>query len=265
LQEHLQRAAATSTSQSTAAEALARIDDYLSEFIGSNRRNTAKPLRRAIDRLEAAEESLRLARKHHSEYLELVAAANDLRRKTEELERRIDLGSTALAVREAEQWSARLGEAIKISRNLAGTAPDVETGDNKLEQEVASTLQAWRQRPAPPKLDGLSSQELESLIAPLPVEAPKGDLEPRKETEEAFGAFESIGREMSFHENPRPAGTDAPDVGAAPADELRNLAASLSRPRPAPFSALEEQARSLAAERDRLSRGARFRRLLMIA
>src|SRR5215467_320386 len=91
LQEHLQRAAATSTSQSTAAQALARIDEFLSEHIGSNRRNTAKPLRRAIDRLEAAEESVRLARRDHLEYLELVARANDLRRKTQDLERRLEL------------------------------------------------------------------------------------------------------------------------------------------------------------------------------
>jgi hypothetical protein len=265
LQEHLQRAAASSSSQSTAAQALARIEEYLSEFIGSNRRNTAKPLRRAIDRLEAAEESMRLARAGHAEYLKLVATASSLRRKNEDLERRLELAAAAAAVREAEQWSARLGEAIKISRNFSGSSPNLEAGDNKLEQEVASVLQAWRQRPAPPKLDGPSSEELRSLIAPLPVEAPKGDLEPRKEVEEAFGAFESLGREISFHENARPAGVDAPHAGQSSADELRNLAASISRPRPAPNAPVEEQAANLARERDRIRRRVRNIRLVLIA
>src|SRR5262249_3273278 len=169
--------------------------------------------------------------------------ANDWRRKTQNLERRLELASAAVSVREAEEWSARLGEAIMISRNLSGSSPDVEAGDNKLEQDVAAALQAGRQRPAPPKLEGPGSEELKLLIAPLPLEAPKGDLEPRTETEEAFGAFESIGREISFHENARPAGTDAPSIGQSSAEELRNLAASISKARPAPASALEDQAR----------------------
>jgi hypothetical protein len=264
LQEQLQRAAATSTSQSTAAQALARIEEYLSDHIGSNRKNTAKPLRHAIDRLEAAQESVRLAHRDHAQYLELVATANDLRHKTEDLERRLQMGTAAVSVREAEEWSARLGEAIKISRNLSGSSPNVEPGDNKLEQEVASVLQAWRQRPAPPKLDGAGSDELRLLIAPLPTDQPKGDVEPRPETEEAFGAFESIGREISFHENAKPAGTDAPNIAQSSADELRNLAAAISKPRPAPASAIEEQSRSVAAERDRLSRLVRNRRLFLV-
>jgi hypothetical protein len=265
LQEHLQRAAASSSGQSTAAQALARIDEYLTEFVGSNRRNTAKPLRRAIDGLEAAEESLRQARAGHAEYLKLIATASELRRKNEDFQRRLELATAAVSVREAEQWSARLGEAIKISRNFSGSSPNLEAGDNKLEQEVASALQAWRQRPAPPKLDGPGSGELKALIAPLPTEVPKGDLEPRKEVEEAFGAFESLGREIAFHENARPAGADAPDAGQATAEELRNLAASIARPRPAPTAALEEQAAGLAAERDRLYRRTRNTRLVLIA
>ena len=264
LQEQLQRAAATSTSQSTAAQALARIDEFLSEHIGSNRKNTAKPLRHAIDRLEAAQESVRLAHRDHAQYLELVATANDLRRKTEDLERRLQMASAAVSVREAEEWSARLGEAIKISRNLSGSSRNVEPGDNKLEQEVASALQAWRQRPAPPKLDGANSDELKLLIAPLPADPPKGDLEPRPETEDAFGAFESIGREISFHENARPAGTDAPNIAQSSSDELRTLAATISKARPMAASSLEEQARSVAADRNRLSRKTRNRRFFLI-
>ena len=45
LQEHLQRAAATAGTDATAAVAIAKLEDFSSSFVGTERRNSARPLR----------------------------------------------------------------------------------------------------------------------------------------------------------------------------------------------------------------------------
>lgn len=71
LREHLQRAADTSGADVTAAAALARIEAFQREFVGQNRANSTKPLRRARERFEAAKEDLERAQQEHAEFLRL--------------------------------------------------------------------------------------------------------------------------------------------------------------------------------------------------
>ncbi|MFQ5790802.1 MAG: AAA family ATPase, partial [Acidobacteriota bacterium] len=58
LQEHLQRAASTAGTDSTAARALWIIEEFQREQVGTDRPNSRKPLRRAMDRRREAEAAL---------------------------------------------------------------------------------------------------------------------------------------------------------------------------------------------------------------
>ena len=88
LQEHLQRAAATARTDTTAAAALDRITAFERDHVGLDRANSTKPLRRALTNVKAAEERRDAAQRHHDEYLRLAEEADALRDKAAEQTRR---------------------------------------------------------------------------------------------------------------------------------------------------------------------------------
>lgn len=91
LQEDLQRAAATAGTQETAAGAIALIDDFLSEKLGSDRANSRKRLRAAIDCVESSGRALDEANSQHGEYLHQLARADEAAARAEQAARHLAL------------------------------------------------------------------------------------------------------------------------------------------------------------------------------
>jgi len=79
LQDELQRAAASAARHATAAEALSRLDEFYREHVGQDRVHSTKPLRRAKERLSAAQSALLAAQQTHSDWLITEARALDQR------------------------------------------------------------------------------------------------------------------------------------------------------------------------------------------
>ena len=69
LQNELQRAAATAGTDSTAAAALERLENFRRENVGQDRANSTKPLRTAKKRHGQAQQELNRANEAHAKYL----------------------------------------------------------------------------------------------------------------------------------------------------------------------------------------------------
>ncbi|MFN8526319.1 MAG: AAA family ATPase [Chloroflexota bacterium] len=113
LQEHLQRAAATAGSESTAAAALDRLDRFQREAVGRDQANSTRPLRRARDRAELLERELEEARGAHAAY-ERLAERVDVLDQASRLER-----GSPVAEREAQ---AQRGEIAALDQRLTALA-----------------------------------------------------------------------------------------------------------------------------------------------
>ena len=176
LQEHLQRAAATGGTDSTAAKALASIDAYLREHVGLDRANSTKPLRRAVERARAAENRLDEANYEHQAYIELLARAEELDRGAEEAERTLRVVEAAWALEKARRWEKRLDKARQLTA-LYPKPPPSPVQDDALAREVAGALEAWESAPPEGELIGPTPTELRAQIDALPA-PPRGDLQP---------------------------------------------------------------------------------------
>ncbi|MQA98844.1 MAG: AAA family ATPase [Actinobacteria bacterium] len=216
LQEHLQRAAATGGTDSTAAKALSTIEAYLRDHVGLDRANSTKPLRRAIERLRAAENGLDEATYEHEAYIELLARAEALDRSATEAANLLRVVEAAWALEKARRWEKRLDKARQLA-SLYPTAPPSPVEDDSLAREVAGALEAWESAPDGGELIGPSPAELQAQIDALP-EMPDGDLEPDPRVVRARDEVVLAGREIERVAAQEPA---APEAGSPPLPSAR--------------------------------------------
>ncbi|HEX6473912.1 MAG TPA: AAA family ATPase, partial [Candidatus Limnocylindria bacterium] len=111
LQEQMQRAAATRGTDATAAEAIARLEEYRRDAVGADTVAAKGPLRTAKNRLGAAETSLAEARRHHADYLEQGSIVEELELRAAEAGRRLAGAEAAHARMLATEAAARFTRA----------------------------------------------------------------------------------------------------------------------------------------------------------
>ncbi len=228
LQTYLQRAATLSRADTTAAEALKRLDEFQRENVGTFWATT-KPLRIATDRFENAQKGLADTRSKHDDYLRLVAGADELERKLREADQALRLFEAARVRREAMNWERRLERAYTLGEKFEDGPPADAVADDGLAQLVATALEMWGNRPPSIHLDGRTADELRSQIAALPA-MPSGDLEPHSDVATAAAQFHEANRLLETHRSMKPGQAqdiNAPDVTL---DELRELTDTLERP-----------------------------------
>lgn len=232
LQEYLQRAADNAGRDETAAGALALIDQFLREQVGQNRSNSTKPLRVALNALEAAKSRLERARQEHQDFLDLSAQYEQAAAAAAAAETELRIAQAAHAGAEADASARRYRHARDLAAKYpAGEPRSPVKDDGGLAQEVTSAISVWDRRPSIPVLSGESADEIRGKIAALP-QAPEGDLKPAPAVLEAEADFADLRRRLELYRQTPPAAHVAPDTGGATAGELRNLAHDLSVPEP---------------------------------
>ncbi|MGH2455366.1 MAG: ATP-binding protein, partial [Candidatus Limnocylindria bacterium] len=188
LQDQMQRAAATHGTDATAAEAIARLEQFRRDAVGADTAAAKGPLRTARSRLAAAEARLLEARTLHEEYLGRSAAVEELQARVGDLAQRLAAAEAAVAGRSATAVGQRLARA----EALAARHPDPPSPlAARAEQAdaVAAGLEAWTARPAAPTLEGATAEHLAAELAALP-EVPVGDLRPDPTTVDWLRAME---------------------------------------------------------------------------
>lgn len=248
LQEHLQRAAATSGVDATAAAAISALERFRKEHVGLNRANSTKPLAKALQRVAAARDALERASSMHGEFLELSTRAEELRSERQEADKKLRLAEAAVAARRAKEWQVLLNEAEELLARHPDGPPVSSIEDDKLAQDVATAIRAWQGLPELAKLEGPNSSELREQIETLP-DMPKGDLKPHPDVSGARNAYLDVGRALDRHREERPPQPVWPDTGGLSEEDLRNLARDLDTSEPARDSSLE---RRLALARERV-------------
>ena len=164
LQDELQRASDTADRDGTAAEALARLREFRTEFVGSQRAPT-KPLRSTEDRARRAQRQLELAQAGHEEYLSNWMIVDELNQRASELERRLGVLRAARAVAEVSEATERLKRAQELNSRFPGGAPRRLSQDDNIVRQVASALTGWSQRPTVRDPEGETIQVLEAQLA----------------------------------------------------------------------------------------------------
>ncbi len=252
LQHVLQQAAATGADAATADEALARISDFQSKRVGTERAPT-RPLAKALahrdqrraERAEAAEQQrtfLELgARRDAAEHARQQAQATSDRLRAEQQRRHV------------QARAAQLAEAEDLAAALPEDAPPDPAAEDDLAEAVATARSRWEARPpAPEPLEGRDAAALRAELAELP-EAPEGDTEPDPSVEQAATDHAYAARRLDEHGAQRPEPGGAAPVDADPA-ALRETAAILERPLPEVPADVAERVRTLQTARTRAQR-----------
>ena len=258
LQGELQRAAASAARDATAAEAIARMENFQREQVGQDRANSTKPFQRAKVRVAVANASLATAKRKHAQWLSAEAQALEQRRKADEEELRQRMLHALRARREAESWRAKLERARRLFEASRGGRPALLSDDEALAGEVAAALGLWRSKPEVRVLTGQSSADIRAEIEKLPS-IPIGDRTPRAEVVSARNAYDRAIQALELHEVHRPADIPLIDTKGLTADQLRELARALETDVPLVDSGLEAsyretQARLEGVQRSRSSR-----------
>ncbi len=236
LQEYLERAAATSTADTTAEEALARIAAYKKDRVGLLRAGSRGPLAAATRRLKEARDALDKAEERFESYQELLAQRHSAEVEVRQVEQQLKAVVEHEHERQRrEQWAEiraaerRLEQARQLSEEAASTGTTAVDKDPV--RAVTRALATFESRPAEPSdLDGPTAEELEQQLAALP-DMPDGDLEPSRDVAKLVDRWRAERHRLAAHDEnePSPAGTSA--VPTAPS-ELRRLADELELPVP---------------------------------
>ena len=164
LQQDMQRAAATAGTDATAAEALARLDEYRAEHVGSRRAPT-KPLRVSEDEAVEANAALERARARHGEYMEHRARVERLERTARDAQLQADAVRAALAAVEADTFEDRLERVRELNARFPDGAPHPSPVRDALASRVATALTSWKNRPGLAELTGPTTEEIDRMIA----------------------------------------------------------------------------------------------------
>jgi DNA repair protein SbcC/Rad50 len=240
LQEQMQRAAATRGSDATAAEAIARLEEFRRDAVGADTVAAKGPLRTAKNRAAAAEAILAEARRQHTDYLERSSEAEELELRAAEAGQRLAGAEAAHARMIATEASARATRAQELTARYPSQPPSLAARDEQADR-VAAALEAWAGRPELPVLDERTAATISAEIAGLPP-APVGDTRPHASVTEALRAVDLAGESAALlGERPQ-----VPD-GASSQTEvraLRELARRLRTPQLSPSPAHASEGRT---------------------
>jgi hypothetical protein len=189
LQEQMQRAAASHGTDATAAEAIARLEQFRRDAVGVDRVGARGPLRAAKDRLAGLEARLAEAHRQHGEYLDRSAELEVAERRVTDARRATLRAEGELAALQATEARRRHAEAAELAARHAGPPQPFAARDAAADQ-VAGALDAWEARPQVVALEGPSVAELEEELAGLPADTVDGDLEPHESVREALRALD---------------------------------------------------------------------------
>ena len=178
LQDELQRAAATAGTDETAADALQRLRDFHGEHVGSERAWT-KPRYRAREAVDEARRELDRAREAHQQYLERSSEVEEAEAHVHTLERQTDAARAVLAQAEASRAEGHVGRARELSARLPEGPPRRAAEEDRVTQDVATALEAWRSRPDQLEPGGPTIEELETQLAEIDKELVSTKSTPR--------------------------------------------------------------------------------------
>ncbi len=146
LQRHLQRAASTAGADQTAVAALARIDRFRAESVGTDRAPT-RPLRRATDAVGRARDTLDRAVANHAEYERRLVELGEVRAAAARAEVAVSRHEVMAAARQAAQARALAAEASELAGRLAGAGDGERAPAGEATAvTVAAALALWRGR-----------------------------------------------------------------------------------------------------------------------
>lgn len=262
LQEQLQRAASTAGTDATAAAAIARLERFQKENVGTSNINSRRPLRAAINRLEAARDALAQAQGEHVEYLRLVEEVDRLRENAGEADRGVSVAEAASAIMRAEILKRRLERAQALTAKYP-EEPKAEYQSDELAQQVTRALHAWENRPEPVKLEKPTAAELTRELEAMPA-LPDGDTEVHSSVADAKERFRAATWALKVHDEHRPTERDAPDAGGLGESDLRDLARELEVEIPQIEEKLQEQVARAQRRLSEASRGNDRRRLWFV-
>lgn len=248
LQTHMRRAAATCAINSNGASALQLIEGFRAEYVGEDRANSTRPLRRAIRRVETMKAALETARAEHARYLELIASENVGRGKLEKLRLELNLARAVIAHRDADDWERRLERIQEILKNH----PERPSADldhlNDLVSQVSSALKVWRERPVLPDLSGATAAEIEAEIEGLPA-WPDGDVEPDPQVLKTEADYHASKYALTLHTQAEPPQAAFPKTAGFSSEQLRQFCSIMQEPEPAADPRVEQLSRITINER----------------
>lgn len=231
LQECLQQAAASATTDTTAAAAIERIESFQRERVGLDRANSTKPLRQAIDRLSEARAALEQAQKAHEEYLSRLDLVDTVRKRARSSAARAQAAEAVASAQRAARLESRVQRVRELTDRFGDKPPTTATSDDALAQQARNALTTWEQRPASPIDPQPSSKVIQAEIDLLPPN-PDGDIEVHQSVQSAIEVLKAAISQLGMHDQARPAEPATPPQVAAGDQELLDLASALEAPRP---------------------------------
>jgi hypothetical protein len=226
LQDYLQRAAATARADSSAAAALERLKEFRAERVGLDRANSTKPLRRARQRVDQASNALQEATAAHEQFVRADDDAAGLEHEAASREGQLRLAEAAHAAELARSFRHRVERVTELSARYP-SEPAARTTDDKLAQQIASALDAWRNIPSPPQPLLETSDLLRVELDSLPS-APGGDRRSHPTVDSTRRELELARSACDLHESSRVTPPSFPAAGGLDADDLRLLATALA-------------------------------------
>lgn len=230
LQEHLQRAAATAGTDATAAAAIEHLEAFWSERVGLQRRNSTRPLQKALNDAERAEASLQRAREAHDAHQGLAAKVDAAKATFAEA----DLTLRLVEAARHRDDAARLQQTVDRARELHGRfpngAPADMAADDELAGKVTAAVTTWRNRPDPVDLAGDSSEELERRLESLPP-VPTGDTRVHEKVDKAKRRLATAQQALELI-GAAPSQPTQPHTGRASIETLLELANDLEAQAP---------------------------------
>lgn len=226
LQEHMQRAAASANTESTAAAALDRLDQYQKENVGLDRSNSTRPLRAARNRAQISITQLDRARDLHAEFVGQMAEIEEIEVEVNQSELQLQLVEAALLARDATAQKVKLERA----RVLVSKYPTPPTSQSEYESTADAcrlAVDRWENKPAEIELSGASAMELMEQISQLPP-MPVGDTEPHSDVVGAKEAYLPAVSHLERHLLERPPEPTEVHSGGLSLNEVQALAEELS-------------------------------------
>lgn len=165
LQDDMQRAAATAGADETAARALAILDSYRRDEVGTNHPASKKPLRQSGIRARQARAALEEAREANASYLQRRLAVDSREQDAQDARRRADAVEAALAEDKAARAEQRLEQARKLASEFPEGAPRLSPEREGVADQVAAALNAWESRPSLTEPHGPTAEEYDLWIA----------------------------------------------------------------------------------------------------
>jgi exonuclease SbcC len=244
LQQYLEQAAATSSVDTTAQEALRRIAEYKKERVGLLRAGSRGPIATATQRLQQAREALDLAEERFESYQELLAERHAADAVVHDAERRLaELIEHEQERLRRERWvEIRAAERrLEQARSLASASgTSVDTIDKSLIASVNEAITTFKARPAElSPLEGPTAAELEAQLLALP-DMPEGDLEPASEVSSLLERWRADEQRLAAHDENEPSAANVPNLPGPPS-EIRRLADEIELPIPTVDGGLAEE------------------------